>query len=128
MKKEIRVTPEVRDAIMAKYGVSRTTVWEALVFITRNKRGQNIRRDALAMGGRYIEEDFIPQCTFKRTSDGWIQQFAADVLVTVVGSDVVITKGRKTVAEFEDVTMSGYSNILAQAQKLAETGMLDMAS
>lgn len=122
------MTPEVRDAIMAKYGVSRTTVWEALVFITRNKRGQNIRRDALAMGGRYIEEDFIPQCTFKRTSDGWIQQFAADVLVTVVGSDVVITKGRKTVAEFEDVTMSGYSNILAQAQKLAETGMLDMAS
>lgn len=128
MKKEIRVTPEVRDAIMAKYGVSRTTVWEALVFITRNKRGQNIRKDALAMGGRYIEEDFIPQCTFKRTSDGWIQQFAADVLVTVVGSDVVITKGRKTVAEFEGVTMSGYSNILAQAQKLAETGMLDMAS
>lgn len=128
MKRTIKVNTATRDRIARKHGVTQQSVWNALNFVSRGKRPDEMRKDALAFGGRYIEDDFIPNCTFKRTSDGWIQQFAADVLVTVVGSDVVITKGRKTVAEFEDVTMSGYSNILAQAQKLAEAGMLDMAS
>lgn len=128
MKRFIKINREVREALMEKYGVTRRAIWEACSFITRGKRPDSIRKDALEMGGLYQEEDFVPQCSFHRTSDGWIQKFTAGVLVTVVGSDVVISKGRTKVAEFEGVTMSGYSNILAQAQKLAETGMLDMTS
>lgn len=128
MRRYIRLKPEVRDQIMEKYGVTRTTVWEALSYISRGKRPDAIRKDALEMGGRYFEEDFIPQCSFHRTSDGWIQKFAGGVLVTVAGNDVAISKGRKTVAEFEDVTMDGFSNILAQAQQLAEKGMLEFAN
>ena len=85
----------------------------------------DFRKDALAMGGTYLEEDFVPQCSFHRTPDGWVQKFAAGVLVTVVGSDVVISKGRNKVAEFEGVTMTGFSNILAQAQQLVEKGLLE---
>ena len=128
MRKYIRVSPETRDKIMAKYGVSRMAVWEALSFISRGKRPDAMRKDALEMGGRYFEEDFMPQCSFSRTSDGWVQKFVGGVLVTVVGSDVVISKGRDKVASFEGVTMDGYSNILAQAQQMAEKGMLEFAN
>ena len=128
MKRFIKVNREVREALMSKYGVTRRAIWEACSFITRGKRPDNIRKDALAMGGLYQEEDFVPQCSFHRTSDGWVQKFTAGVLVTVVGSDVVISKGRNKVAEFEGVTMDGYSNILAQAQQLAEKGKLEFAN
>lgn len=128
MRRFIRISSETRDQIMKKYDVTRQTVWEALSYISRGKRPDAIRKDALEMGGRYYEEDFIPQCSFRRTEDGWIQKFASGVLVTVVGSDVVISKGRKMVAEFENVTMDGYSNILVQAQQLAEKGMLEFAN
>ena len=125
MKRFIKVEREVREALMKKYGVSRRAIWEACSYITRGKRPDNIRKDALAMGGTYLEEDFVPQCSFHRTPDGWVQKFAAGVLVTVVGSDVVISKGRNKVAEFEGVTMTGFSNILAQAQQLVEKGLLE---
>ena len=128
MKRFIKINKEVREALMEKYGVTRRAIWEACSFITRGKRPDNIRKDALSMGGLYQEEDFVPQCSFHRTSDGWVQKFTAGVLVTVVGSDVVISKGRNKVAEFEGVTMDGYSNILAQAQQLAEKGKLEFAN
>lgn len=128
MKRFIKINKEVREALMEKYGVTRRAIWEACSFITRGKRPDNIRKDALAMGGLYQEEDFVPQCSFHRTSDGWVQKFTAGVLVTVVGSDVVISKGRNKVAEFEGVTMDGYSSILAQAQQLAEKGKLEFAN
>ena len=128
MRRFIRVSTETRDQIMKKYGVTRQTVWEALSYISKGKRPDSIRKDALEMGGRYYEEDFMPQCSFRRTEDGWIQKFASGVLVTVVGSDVVISKGRKMVAEFENVTMDGYSNILVFAQNLAEAGKLEFVN
>lgn len=126
MRKYIRVTPETRDKIMAKYGVSHQTVWESLNFVRKCERASNIRRDALEMGGRYYEEDFCPECSFRRTSNGWIQQFAAQVVVTVIGSNVAISKGDTQIAEYNDVTLRGLSNILAQAQLYAEKGMFDL--
>lgn len=128
MRKYIRVNPATRDQIMSKYGVTRQTVWEALSYVTKCDRADKIRRDALAMGGSYHEEDFVPECTFQRTGNGWIQRFAAGVVVTVEGSTAIITVGTEKVAEYNDVTMRGMSNILAQAQLYAEHGMLDMCS
>lgn len=128
MRKYIRVNPATRDQIMAKYGVTRQTVWEALSYVTRSERADKIRRDALSMGGSYHEEDFMPDCTFQRTTNGWIQRFAAGVVVTVEGSSAVITVGKDRIAEYSEVTMRGMSNILAQAQLYAEHGMLDMCS
>lgn len=126
MRKYIRVNPATRDQIMSKYGVTRQTVWEALSYVTKCDRADQIRRDALAMGGSYHEEDFIPECSFQRTSNGWIQRFAAGVTVTVDGSTATISIGDKVISEHYKVTMRGMSNILAQAQLYAEHGMLDM--
>lgn len=128
MKKSIRYSTEVRDELMKKYGVSRTTIWEACNFISRGERPDNIRKDALAMGCRYIEENFIPNCTCQNTENGIIQTFAAGVVLTITEGDAVITKHDKVVARYDQIDCAGWGAICAQAQRLAETGMLDMAS
>lgn len=128
MKKYIKVSTEVRNVLMKKYNVTRQTIWEACYFISGGKRPDAIRKDALEMGGRYFEENFMPNCTFRRTADGFIQEFAAGVVLTATGSDIVITQNGKIKAEFDSVMAPGWGAICEQAQKLAETGMLDMAS
>lgn len=128
MKKKIQIKPAVRDELMAKYGVSHVTIWEACSFISRGKRPDAIRRDALAMGGRYIEENFIPTCSIQHTEDGIIQTFAAGVVLRITRGDAVITKDDKVIVRYDQIDCAGWGAICAQAQRLAETGMLDMAS
>lgn len=128
MKKEIKVSPAVRDQIAEKYGISIQAIWNALNFVSRGARPDNIRKDALAMGGRYIEENFMPNCTCQHTENGIIQTFAAGVVLTITQGDAVITKNDKEVARYDQIDVAGWGAICAQAQRLAETGMLDMAS
>lgn len=128
MKKVIRVSPTVRDQIAEKYGVSIQAVWNALNYVSRGLRPDNMRKDALAMGGRYIEENFTPNCTCQHTENGIIQTFAAGVVLTITQGDAVITKFDKVIARFDQIDCAGWGAICEQAQKLAETGMLDMAS
>lgn len=128
MKKEIKVSPAVRDQIAEKYGISIQAIWNALNFVSRGVRPDNIRKDALAMGGRYIEENFIPTCTCQHTENGIIQTFAAGVVLTITQGDAVITKNDEEVARYDQIDVAGWGAICAQAQRLAETGMLDMAS
>lgn len=128
MKKVIKVSGVVRKWLEKKYEVSHQAVWNALNFVSRGERPDNIRKDALAMGGRYIEENFTPNCTCQHTEDGIIQTFAAGVVLTITRGDAVITKWDKEVARFDQIDAAGWGAICEQAQKLAETGMLDMAS
>lgn len=128
MKKEIRVTNAVRDQIMKEYGVTRQSVWAALNFITRGERPTAMRKDALALGGRYVEENFIPTCSCQHTENGIIQTFAAGVVLTITQGDAVITKNDKEIARYDQIDVAGWGAICAQAQRLAETGMLDIAS
>ncbi len=128
MKKEIKVSPAIRDQIAEKYGISIQAIWNALNFVSRGARPDNIRKDALAMGGRYIEENFIPTCTCQHTENGIIQTFAAGVVLTITQGDAVITKNDEVVARYDQIDVAGWGAICAQAQRLAETGMLDIAS
>jgi len=128
MKKEIKVSVAVRDQIADKYGVSRQAVWAALTYITRGARPDSMRRDALALGGRYIEENFMPTCTCQHTETGIIQTIAAGVVLTITQGDAVITKNDEVVARYDQIDVAGWGALCAQAQRLAETGMLDMAS
>lgn len=126
MKKVIRVTVAVRNQISEKYGVSQQAVWNALNFVSRGERPDNMRKDALAMGGRYIEEDFIPNCSCQHTENGIIQTFAAGVVLTITQGDAVITRYDKVVARYDQIDCAGWGAICAQAQHLAEAGMLEM--
>lgn len=128
MRKYIELPKDVRAALISKYGVTRKAIWEACNFISNGKRPSNIRKDALAMGGLYREENFVPTCTIEHTADGFIQRFAAGVVLTFINSTAVITKNGVEKARYESVTLDGWGSVCKQAQTLAETGMLEMAS
>ena len=127
MKRYISVKPEVIDQLSSKYDISRRAVWSALAFLTKNERGSNIRKDALDMGGRYIEENFIPNCRTEFLGSGGIRQtFPARVEVFLEGGTAVIRKNDKDLEQYDNVTLDGWGNILERAQHLSETGMFEV--
>lgn len=127
MRRYISVSTETRKALMKKYKVSSRTIWEACSFITRNKRGNDIRQDAMAMGGVYKEEDFLPNCRTEFLGSGGIKQtFPAKVEVFLENDTAVIRKNDKELERFDQVTLDGWGNILERAQRLSETGMFEV--
>ena len=127
MRKYISINSETRKHLMQKYQVTSQTIWEACSFITRNKRGENIRKDAIGMGGRYIEENFLPNCRTEFLGSGGIRQtFPAQVEVCLEGGTAVIRKNDKELERYDDVTLDGWGNILERAQHLSETGMFEV--
>ena len=50
-KKFIELPPSAKRELSRKYGVDVQTIRLALRFVTDNQRAQDIRNDALAMGG-----------------------------------------------------------------------------
>lgn len=127
MRKYISINAETRKHLMKKYQVTSQTIWEACSFITRNKRGNDIRKDALDMGGRYIEENFVPNCRTEFLGSGGIRQiFPARVEVVLEGGTAVITKNDKEQERYENVTLDCWGNILERAQHLSETGMFEV--
>ena len=123
MRKYISVKPEVIGSLAEKYGITRRAVWMALSFLTKNERGNNIRKDAIASGGRYIEEDFIPNCRTEFLADGMHQRFAAGVeVVTRDNTMSLIVPGRE-VEDYTDVDLRSWGNILKRAQFISEERM-----
>lgn len=124
MRRYISISEAARKALMQKYKVSRYTIWEACSFITRNKRGDSIRRDAIAMGGRYIEEDFLPNCRTEFLADGMHQRFAAGVEVVLQGNRMSILVPDRATEDYYDIDAMSWGNILEKAQRIAEERML----
>ncbi len=126
MKRMIKLTPEQRDTLMARYDVSHVAIWEACNYITRGERPDSIRRDALALGGRYIEEGFIPQCSFHRTPDGgFIQKFGANVVIIFDAESNLmrLIKDGTVLTQYNNVSIAGWTALCEQAQLLAQKAM-----
>lgn len=131
MRRYIKVDNEVRDRLMQNYNVTRQTIWEALSFITRNDRGNSIRKDALAMGGEYREENFVPDCQTEFLQDGMHQRFATGVEVVTSGNRMSLVvpagQGHFTVRHFYGVELDAWGNVLAEAQETARKRMLSIS-
>lgn len=131
MRRYITIDAETRRQLIRKYNVGRRTIWEALSFITRNKRGDSIRRDALAMGGEYREEDFVPDCQTEFLQDGMHQRFATGVEVVTSGNRMSLVvpagQGHFTVRHFYGVELDAWGNVLAEAQEIARKRMLSIS-
>lgn len=127
MRRYISISEAARKSLIQKYKVNRRTIWEACSFITRNKRGDSIRRDAIALGGRYIEEDFLPNCRTEFFGSGGIRQtFPAKVEVLLENDTAIILKNSRELERYGQVTLDGWGNILERAQRLSETGMFEV--
>ena len=120
MRKYISVKPEIISSLAAKYGITRRAVWMALSFLTKNERGNNIRKDAMASGGRYIEDDFIPNCQTEFRADGMHQRFAAGVEVVMKGNIMSLIVPGMEPENYVDVDLHSWGNILERAQAISE--------
>lgn len=120
MRRYISVSTETRRALMKKYKVSNRTIWEACSFITRNKRGDSIRHDAMDMGGIYKEEDFIPNCRTSFEADGMHQRFATGVEVVLHENRMSILVPGRMDEHYYDIDLQSWGNILAKAQQISE--------
>lgn len=122
MKKYISVNRKVRSELMTKYGMSRRGIWMALSFLTHNDKGKEIRKDAIDMGGRYIEEDFTPRCSIKFDEHGgFTQTFACGVRVKQRDGKITIEIPGRANEEYDDVRLSEWGNILSRAQEISDS-------
>ena len=122
MKSYINVTPQLRHELMAKFNKTRRSVYNALAYITAGDEPEAIRAYALAHGGKYTEENFIPNCNTQHEGELIIQTFPCSVVVVVdtVASAAEIMKDGSIVESFEHVTLRGWTGILAKAQDMSD--------
>ena len=120
MRKYISINSKIANELASKYGITTRAVWMAVSFLTKNKRGDNIRRDAIAMGGEYREEDFIPNCQTSFENGLMRQRFAAGVEVVLEGNRLSILAPERQDECYYDVDMNSWGNILAKAQRISE--------
>ena len=58
-QKVISVSTENRKKLIAKYQCSQTTIYQALRFVTNNKRADCIRQDALSNFGGQLNKRLV---------------------------------------------------------------------
>lgn len=122
MRSYIKVSNELRKELQEKFGKTRRSVYSALMYITSGDSANAIRAYALSHGGQYEEEDFIPNCKTRHEGDLMIQSFKCGVVVTLNKKEgsCVVTRNGAEVKTYDNLTMRGWSSVLADAQALSE--------
>lgn len=97
MKRHIRLTPEARKQLALDLGVSDSYIYDAVYYRRNGKMAKKIREAAIALGGRYVDPEFIPNCTTEFTPGGLIRHtFSTGVVLTIArktGIATVIVEG-----------------------------------
>lgn len=122
MRTYIRVPDALRKELIAKFGVSRPTVWSALNYLTAGDRPEAIRQYALQHGGSIEEQNFIPNCRTEYTDEEIVQTFAGGVQVRTDRKDggVRVMQGETVVESYGAVTLQAWGNILHRAQMMSQ--------
>lgn len=123
MRHYIKISPELRDKISAQFHVSIMQVWRACNFLRNSDQAKEIRQFALANGGQYVQENFIPNCRTEHTSDAIIQTFPCGVAVRIskVDSSADLIVDGSVKESYEAVTAGSWANLLAHAQETSDT-------
>ena len=121
MRSYIKVSNELRKELQVKFKKTRKSVYNALAYITTGESANSIREYALAHGGKYEEEDFIPNCNTRYEGDLMIHAFSCgiEVTVSIKDSHCEVTRNGQTIESYDGLTLRGWGNVLAQAQALS---------
>lgn len=121
MRSYIKVSNELRKELQVKFKKTRKSVYNALAYITTGESANSIREYALAHGGKYEEEDFIPNCNTRHEGDLMIQTFpcGVEVIVSKKDSHCVVTQNGATIDSYDVLTLRGWGSVLAEAQALS---------
>ncbi len=122
MRSYIKLSPELRAEIVAEFGVTRQTVWEACAYLRDAQRSKDIRAYALAHGGqKVVEYNCVPKCGISHdSSGGFVQDFGNGVLVLFSRGIATIRKDGRDVDSYEGITLESWGNLLMRAQTMAQ--------
>ena len=120
MRTYIEISPEIRSTLKGKYGRTSKSIWEALTFVTNSNVAKDIRTEAMRLGGRLVEENFLPNCRTEHSNGSIIQTFAGGVKVVTGNGTTQILVEDTVIAKYKDVTIESWGNVLAMAQEISQ--------
>ena len=125
MRTYIKVSSSLRRDIVDRFGIDRISLWRSLSLLNNSGTAKCVRDYALAHGGRWVTEvSFIPNCETRHFEGGFVQEFKNGIAVRCLGNKACILRDGRSVAEFTDVTLDAWGNVLVVAQSLA-SGMTE---
>ncbi len=122
MRTYIKVSDRLRAELAKRFGLTNSSVWRALNYLTAGGRSPEVREYALSHGGAIAEDDFIPNCRTEHTADEIIQTFAGGVQVRIGRRDsrASLLIDGETAEEYDSVSVQSWGNLLHHAQEIAE--------
>jgi hypothetical protein len=124
--KQIRVTPSERRTLQERFGVKESYVLEVLRYKKDGPTAREIRKEALRMGGRYVDPEFAPNCRTQYLGGTIVQTFSDDVVLRIElkSGDVTISHRGNVIDRVQNATMTMWNSMAIQAQEIAETAMV----
>lgn len=118
----IKVSDTLRNELIKKFSLSKVSIWSALNYLTYSDRAESVRRYALEHGGSIVEQDFIPNCRVKHTTEEIIQTFAGGIQVRVnrKSGDARVMQDDCEIESYKSLTVQNWGNLLHHAQELSE--------
>lgn len=124
--RQIKITPNEREMLQQRFNVGKNYVQQVLSFSKNGPTAEKIRREALHMGGRYVDPDFVPTCRTQYIGGMIIQYFPENVILKInkETSDIVLEQRGEVVEKVEKATMAIWNSMAIKAQTLAENAMV----
>lgn len=124
--KQIRVTREEHEKLQQLFKVKYNYVQQVLSFLKHGPTAERIRREALRMGGRYVDPDFAPNCTTQYVGGMIVQTFGDQVVLRIdkQTGDITLEHHGKVVEKREKESMAIWNAMAMKAQTIAENAMV----
>lgn len=124
--RQIRITLDERKRIQERFHVGANYVLQVLAFTKHGPTAERIRREALQMGGRYVDPDFAPNCRTEYLGGMIVQTFADQVVlkINMKNGDIVLEHHGEVIEKRENESMVIWNAMAQKAQGLAENAMV----
>ena len=122
MKRHIRLSPEARKKLAEELGVSDSYIYDAIYYRRNGDVAKKIRKAAIALGGRYVDPEFVPECKTEYLEGQIRQTFATGVVLTInrQTGKAVITVNDEVIRRVDSpIRMSQWNLLASEAQHIA---------
>lgn len=121
MRTYIKISEHLREELIERFDVDRTTVYRAAHYISNSNQSEAIRDYALAHGGYQVHESFTPACSTEHGKDLMTHKFANGIEVTIdlTNSHAEVRQNGAVIREEDHLTLHGWSNLLYDAQMIS---------
>ncbi|MBQ1348611.1 MAG: hypothetical protein IIY58_04580 [Aeriscardovia sp.] len=124
--RQIKVTLDERKRLQERFHAKANYILQVLAFTKHGPTAERIRREAIRMGGRYVDPDFAPNCRTEYLGGMIVQTFADQVVLKInrETGDIILEHHGEVVEKLEKETMVMWNSMAMKAQCLAENAMV----